>query len=57
MIARSQTNVYTGSISSSYVDARAIQGGLPLNAFSNLGGSNNLVFSGSFSISTNINFV
>jgi subtilisin family serine protease len=57
MVARAQTNVHTGSVSSSYVEAVAIQGGLPLNAFSNLGGSNNLVFSGSFSISTNINFV
>ena len=57
MVSRAQTNVHTGSVSSSYTEARAIQGGLPLNAFSKLGGSNNLVFSGSFSISTNINFV
>jgi subtilisin family serine protease len=57
MVARAQTNVYTGSVSSSYVEARAIQGGLPISAFSKLGGSNNLVFSGSFTISANINFV
>jgi subtilisin family serine protease len=57
MVARAQINVHTGSVSSSYVDSRAIQGGLPLNAFSKLGGSDNLVFSGSFSISTNINFI
>lgn len=57
MIARAQIAVYTGSISSSYVEARALQGSLPLVAFSKVGGSSNLVFSGSFSISTNINFI
>jgi subtilisin family serine protease len=57
MVSRAQTNVYTGSVSSSYAESRALLGGLPISAFSKLGGGSNLVFSGSFSISTNINFV
>jgi subtilisin family serine protease len=57
ILGRAQIAAYTGSNSSSYSNTRALQGSIPRVLYNPYGGTNQLQFSGSLTISANINFI
>ena len=57
ILDRAQIAAFTGSNSSSYTNLRALHGSIPRVLYNPYGGTNQLQFSGSLTISANINFI